>query len=176
MENLYHLAKRLEELNASDEYIGKVIAHASLANRRDNSDLFQKRMNSDYKKLFQHKEKDRVRGGLLRLVQVLSDKSFDPAVPDRFVEDDLPALVIKRRFDGVNYIVDAIDTLYNAVKEPGVYFAMIGEAFRAAVERLNPSEYDRDKRERSSLEYQGFMCMLEVRISSGFGIDNKVRK
>lgn len=152
----------------SDEYVGKILVRSSLVNRRDNMSLFRDSMDSHLSKLYQNKEKERLKKGIARLISLVREGSFDPALADHFVEDELRGMVIDRPFRGISYVCDAVDTFYHDLRNPSDGFPLMAEVFRSSIVGLDVQDYDRHKRDLSTLEYQAFVAGLRQKVKSRY--------
>jgi len=168
MPNFCLLVEELSVIGVSDEYVGKVIARSSLVNRRDNMSLFRDSMDSHLSKLYQNKEKERLRKGIAKLIGLLREDRFDPGMADHFVDDELPGMVLDRPFRGITYVCDAVDTFYHDLKNPSEGFPLMAEVFRSSVGGLDIKDYDRNKRDLSALEYQAFVAGLRQTVKSKY--------
>ena len=125
-------------------------------------------MDSHLSKLYQNKEKERLRKGISNLIILIREGRFDPSITDRFIEEGLPGMVIDRPFRGITYVCDAVDTFYHDLHDPSEGFPLLAEVFRSSVLGLDIKEYDRNNKDRSTLEYKAFVAGLRQKVKSKY--------
>lgn len=177
MENFYHIITDLGALAMprhleweSDVYTGKIIAQASMKNRAENRTLYNNSLHTDYLKLFRNKEKERIKNGLTKMRSLLQEGTFDPGILDRFIEQNLAALVRHQRFNGIIFVCDAVDTFYNHLQRPEEGYPLLGQALRKGVGEVSVTPYARDKQDITSLEYQAFLVAVRQKIKKQYGL------